>query len=160
NRKPQYQYQPVSTRDNRLPVLAAQANQYAMTGKEKAKAAIYDFYQAGKRLNEAKKIVGHGRFMTWVKDHCTFSHQSAALYMELAHAVDTNLLKFPMIGNLTLTAAGKELKLAKERRQKQLDAERKPARPGTKRPATGEYWKKPARDQVLCLSGPNENYAY
>ena len=40
----------------------------------------------GVRLIEAKGLVGHGRFATWVHDNCPFSHRTANNYMYLAES--------------------------------------------------------------------------
>jgi len=40
--------------------------------------------EAGELLIQVKALLTHGDFMSWVKEHCTFAHSTANLYMQIA----------------------------------------------------------------------------
>jgi hypothetical protein len=73
--------------------------------KKNALATAQALVEVGKRLIEAKAIVGHGRFGDWVNENCPFSYRSGHTYMRLARLVDEQGLKVATIANLGLRAA-------------------------------------------------------
>lgn len=61
----------------RINTLDRQAVAAMTTGLEQA-------IQTGEALTEAKKIVGHGKWLVWLAENCpTVSHQSASKYMRI-----------------------------------------------------------------------------
>jgi hypothetical protein len=66
---------------NRLPVIAAEVKIHVANGKRSSAEAMSSFIQAGTLLNEAKDIIGHGLWGTWVNENCSVSHQMACDYM-------------------------------------------------------------------------------
>lgn len=67
----------VQREERRLQTLARTAN---AAHEEGIRSAII----AGRALIEAKALVPHGRWLPWIKQHCTFSVGSAELYMKAA----------------------------------------------------------------------------
>jgi hypothetical protein len=47
-------------------------------------AALGHAIDAGDALIKAKKLVGHGRWLRWVAEHCDFTDRTASNYMRLA----------------------------------------------------------------------------
>jgi hypothetical protein len=66
----------------------------------------------GEALNRAKKAMGHGRWLEWVKIHCPFAHDTANRYISAAanYAAVRNLN--PDLGQLEIAA-----KLIRERKE-------------------------------------------
>jgi hypothetical protein len=145
-------------------MLAAEASTFAANGNRKTNEALYSFIEAGRRLNEAKKIVGHGRFMQWVNDNCAFKYRAGAMYMDLAEALDTGFFKIATIANLTLTGAVKEFKEASARKHEKLrDLYQKPGKnglPSTKLARAEPQWHRPDGDQILYVEWNTEKYGY
>ena len=57
--------------------------------------------EAGLGLLEAKRRVGHGKWLAWLRDNTTFSSQTASVYLRVAGRWD----ELPVSGNLTLDEA-------------------------------------------------------
>lgn len=56
------------------------------SAKEKGRAAIAEAILCGSKLNEAKKVVGHGGFLKWLKKNCKgVTDRTARNYMTLAN---------------------------------------------------------------------------
>jgi len=68
---------------NRLPELAAQIKAAHAGVLEAAKTAAERAIECGKALIEAKKLVPHGKWRSWLKEHCHVSERSAQLYMKI-----------------------------------------------------------------------------
>jgi hypothetical protein len=60
--------------------------------------------RAGRALNEAKRQVGHGKWMDWLRDNVTFRKSAAAEYMRLDRERD-RLANFRRAGNLSIRQA-------------------------------------------------------
>jgi hypothetical protein len=70
---------------NRLPELAAKINAAHVAVNRHIKATINEMMAAGDDLREAKKLVGHGKWLSWLKANCPdVSERTAHLYMQLA----------------------------------------------------------------------------
>ena len=70
---------------NRLPVLAAKINAAHAAVCRHIKATISEMMAAGDDLREAKKLAGHGKWLSWLKTNCPdISERIAHLYMQLA----------------------------------------------------------------------------
>jgi hypothetical protein len=73
-----------ATGDNRLAVLAAEVRTAHTGVLDAAKTVAERSVEAGKALIEAKSLVKHGEWLTWLKDHCQISERTAQLYMHVA----------------------------------------------------------------------------
>jgi Protein of unknown function (DUF3102) len=60
---------------------------------------------AGEHLIEAKRLVGHGQWLPWLRDNCSMSERTAQLYMRVARNKDTIAKSASSVADLTLTAA-------------------------------------------------------
>jgi hypothetical protein len=70
---------------NRLPVLAAKINAAHAALNRKIKATISEMMAAGDDLREAKKLAGHGKWLSWLETNCPdISERTAHLYMQFA----------------------------------------------------------------------------
>jgi hypothetical protein len=70
---------------NRLPELAAKINAAHVAVNRHIKATIHEMMAAGDALREAKKLAGHGKWLSWLKTNCPdVSERTAHLYMQLA----------------------------------------------------------------------------
>src|SRR5579884_1078002 len=74
--------------------LYTNTNALVRSAKEKGRAAIAEAILCGQKLNDAKKIVGHGGFLKWLKKTCKdVTERTAQKYMRLAntnHSSDLN----------------------------------------------------------------------
>jgi hypothetical protein len=70
--------------DNSLPDLAARIRVEHEAVSESLKESVRHAIAAGELLIEAKAQLSHGRWLPWLKDHCTISERSAQLYMRVA----------------------------------------------------------------------------
>jgi hypothetical protein len=69
---------------DRLPVLAAKINAAHAAVNRHIKATIHEMMAAGDDLREAKKLVGHGKWLSWLKTNCPdVSERTTHLYMQL-----------------------------------------------------------------------------
>jgi hypothetical protein len=70
---------------NRLPVLADKINAAHAAVNRHIKATISEMMAAGDDLREAKRLAGHGNWLSWLKTNCPdVSERTAHLYMQLA----------------------------------------------------------------------------
>ena len=82
-------------RDQRLEVIKVESPKL-IPGTKSTHRMHTDRNADGTALIEAKAIVGHGRFVTWVHEKCPFCHSTANNYMYVARAN----LKFARLTNL------------------------------------------------------------
>jgi hypothetical protein len=91
-------------RSNRLPVLAAKINAAHAAVKRHIKATISDMMVAGDDLREAKRLAGHGKWLSWLRTNCPdVSERTAHLYMQLAKwrsVVEDAMAKSAMVADL------------------------------------------------------------
>jgi Protein of unknown function (DUF3102) len=73
---------------NRLPVLAADIRRHHAAVGEAVGNAVRYAIKAGEALIEAKKAVGHGNWLPWLREHCEISERTAQTYMRLAKHED------------------------------------------------------------------------
>jgi hypothetical protein len=113
-------------RDQRLEVIKAEITEVHTRYKRHAQRTLRYAVRMGVCLIEAKDIVGHGPFLTWVRDNCPFSHRTANIYMYVAR---TNL-KFERVANLaeqgTVDAIENHLSKKGAARFRRLEAQGKP----------------------------------
>jgi Protein of unknown function (DUF3102) len=69
---------------NRLPVLAAEIMREHAEARRAAQMSVEHAIKAGEALLEAKKALGHGKWLPWLSDNCAMSERTAQLYMRLA----------------------------------------------------------------------------
>ena len=70
---------------DRLPLLAARINAAHATVKRHVKATLAEMMAAGDDLQQAKRLVGHGKWLAWLRTHCPdVSERTAHLYRQLA----------------------------------------------------------------------------
>jgi hypothetical protein len=81
----------------------------AHAGLEAAKSeAVQCAAECGKLLAEAKATVPHGKWDTWVKEHCAFSPRTAQLYMRLARFLEgASPAEAQRVADLSLRQAGR-----------------------------------------------------
>lgn len=70
--------------DNRLPELATTIREAHNGVLGAAKTAAERAIEAGTALIEAKKLVKHGQWLRWLRDHCRLPERTAQLYMQIA----------------------------------------------------------------------------
>jgi hypothetical protein len=70
--------------DNSLPDLAARIRAEHEAVSTALKESVRHAITAGELLVEAKGQLGHGRWLPWLRDHCTISERTAQLYMRVA----------------------------------------------------------------------------
>jgi len=70
--------------DNSLPDLAARIRAEHEAVSAALKESVRHAIAAGELLIEAKGQLGHGRWLPWLRDHCTISERTAQLYMRVA----------------------------------------------------------------------------
>ena len=71
--------------DNKsLEELADEANLYKKRGDDCMKLGLTFYFEAGRRLIEAKKRVGHGNWQNWLAQNFSASDDTATNYMKLA----------------------------------------------------------------------------
>lgn len=95
---------PAEIGDNRLPELAAEIRQHVEGARAAARRGIEHAIAVGEALLEAQKLVGHGRWAEWLKEHCDLSERQARKYKRLAKHKDV-LPKTALGADLTITAA-------------------------------------------------------
>lgn len=64
--------------------LAQQINEAVAAAERSAKSAMMYVLQAGALLNDAKRLVPHGEWGTWLTTNCTLAPRTAQAYMRLA----------------------------------------------------------------------------
>jgi hypothetical protein len=70
--------------DNSLPDLAGRIRVEHEAVSASLKESVKHAIAAGELLIEAKGQLSHGRWLPWLKDHCTISERTAQLYMRVA----------------------------------------------------------------------------
>jgi hypothetical protein len=73
-----------------LAALAAVANENHAAAEQACRQSVRHAIAAGLALISAKKLVGHGNWLTWVESHLTFAPRTASLYMRLAAMPEAN----------------------------------------------------------------------
>jgi hypothetical protein len=71
----------------------------------KARQALEHAHRAGELLLQAKASVGHGSFLGWIAEHCTFSPRQAQRYMLLVERWPAIREKYDTASHLTLSRA-------------------------------------------------------
>ena len=77
--------------------------------------------EIGKRLAEAKAMVGHGGWLDFLKNETEFSKSSAARFMQIAKEYGNNS-NFPTLGNLSVSNALQLLAVPAEEREEFAEA--------------------------------------
>ena len=77
--------------------------------------------EIGKRLAEAKAMVGHGGWLDFLKNETEFSKSSAARFMQIAKEYGNNS-NFPTLGNLSVSNALQLLAVPAEDREEFAEA--------------------------------------
>ena len=77
--------------------------------------------EIGKRLAEAKAMVGHGGWLDFLKTETEFSKSSAARFMQIAKEYGNNS-NFPTLGNLSVSNALQLLAVPAEEREEFAEA--------------------------------------
>jgi hypothetical protein len=95
------------TGENRLPVLAAEIADAHQGAAKAIVTSLSEAMRAGERLLEAKALVRHGEWRTWVAGNLPFSERTASRYMRLTRHRD--LLEVRHVADLTIAAAGEML---------------------------------------------------
>lgn len=90
---------------NRLPILAAEINRAHDLACRAAQTTLDHAIAVGERLNEAKAILGHGKWLPWLAENCDFSERMARNYMRLAKHKDEVKSKSATVADLTVRAA-------------------------------------------------------
>jgi hypothetical protein len=85
--------------------VAAEINAEHELAEGAVKRGIEHARRAGELLIVTKAFVGHGNFMAWVKEHCSFGHSTALRYMRVAANWQEVRSKFATVANLTLAQA-------------------------------------------------------
>lgn len=67
-----------------LPTLARELNRGHREVQAYARRALGKAKRNGEYLNEAKKHVAHGRWLTWIKENLEFSDRTAQGYMKIS----------------------------------------------------------------------------
>lgn len=70
-----------------LSSLANGINTAVQAAEASARSAIDNAMEAGRLLNEAKALMQHGMWESWLRDHCTVAPRTARAYMRLASQV-------------------------------------------------------------------------
>jgi hypothetical protein len=86
---------------NRLPILATEIRSAHEAAATATKTALDRAREAGKKLIEAKELLGHGKWLPWLKD-VGINPRTAQRYMQLAQIPDA---KYVTVSHLTLTEA-------------------------------------------------------
>lgn len=71
-----------------LESLVAQINSTHAQFQQVYKTSLTLAYQIGELLVQAKTEVGHGNWLRWVEDNCTFSERTSQVYMKVFHRWD------------------------------------------------------------------------
>lgn len=78
---------------------------------------VWFIVEIGKRLAEAKKMVGHGGWLEFLKNETEFSSSSANRFMKIAREYGGNASNFPTLGNLSVSNALRLLAVPEEERE-------------------------------------------
>jgi hypothetical protein len=74
--------------DNRLPTLASETRKAHASAGDYQRRSLEQAMRAGEMLLEAKALVGHGKWLPWLREHCEMSERTAQLYMRFARKRD------------------------------------------------------------------------
>src|SRR5262245_27871214 len=91
---------------NRLPVLAASINDHLGAAEAATRRGLEHAIAAGLLLVEAKELVDHGLWLTWLQENCQIGQRQAQTYMRLArnrHRLDA--VKNAATAHLTIAVA-------------------------------------------------------
>lgn len=78
---------------------------------------VWFIVEIGKRLAEAKKMVGHGGWLEFLKNETEFSSSSANRFMKIAREYGGKASNFPTLGNLSVSNALRLLAVPEEERE-------------------------------------------
>jgi hypothetical protein len=98
----------ISLTEITLDQLAADIKREHQAAEYSVRDSLMHARAAGVKLIEVKARLPYGKFMSWVRTHCEFSHPTANLYMKVAKCWDT-LGDSQQVTNLTLRQAGELL---------------------------------------------------
>lgn len=73
--------------------------------------------EIGKRLAEAKEMVGHGGWLDFLKTETEFSSSSAGRFMQIAREYGNKASNFPTLGNLSVSNALRLLAVPEDERE-------------------------------------------
>lgn len=73
--------------------------------------------EIGKRLAEAKEMVGHGGWLDFLKTETEFSSSSAGRFMQIAREYGGKTSNFPTLGNLSVSNALRLLAVPEDERE-------------------------------------------
>lgn len=73
--------------------------------------------EIGKRLAEAKEMVGHGGWLDFLKNETEFSSSSAGRFMQIAREYGGKTSNFPTLGNLSVSNALRLLAVPEDERE-------------------------------------------
>lgn len=73
--------------------------------------------EIGKRLAEAKEMVGHGGWLDFLKNETEFSSSSAGRFMQIAREYSGKASNFPTLGNLSVSNALRLLAVPEDERE-------------------------------------------
>jgi DNA repair exonuclease SbcCD ATPase subunit len=73
--------------------------------------------EIGKRLAEAKEMVGHGGWLDFLKTETEFSSSSASRFMQIAREYGGKTSNFPTLGNLSVSNALRLLAVPEDERE-------------------------------------------
>lgn len=90
---------------NRLPVLAAQISFLNRRLRKANSVAVASAIKSGHALIEAKSLVKHGEWLSWLSVNCDMSDRTARLHMRLAEHESELKGKTATIADLTASAA-------------------------------------------------------
>ena len=122
-RIPERKPRPMPRQASTLAMEIKNEHQLALTNWE---SVVEHAIRIGELLLEAKKMVGHGGFMSWVEANCPFKHGMGLIYMNMAKHKSA-LSNSQEIKNLTLTGA---LKLLTDGRSSKKQVEITQCEPG------------------------------
>lgn len=95
--------------DSHLAQLAADINREHEAAEGGMRQSLLHAKAAGDKLIEVKQKVGHGNWMKWREENCSFSHSTARLYMDVAYNWTWFLPNSQPVENLTLHKAAEML---------------------------------------------------
>jgi hypothetical protein len=91
---------------NRLPIIAASINDHLAAAEQATRRGLEHAIAAGFLLIEAKELVEHGEWLTWLEANCHVRVRQAQVFMRLArNRHKLNGLKYAPSAHLTIHAA-------------------------------------------------------
>lgn len=96
---------------NRLPVLATEIQEAHADVLQALSTAAECAIAAGHALQEAKELIGHGKWLPWLNDNCAIPERTAQRYMVLAksHAISAIVADFGIAKSAKQAALGLKL---------------------------------------------------